>query len=124
MSKKESSSLDTWSNYTLPALWSNYSYDGSDGKDGKSVEFVYNRSNNAATPPELIDVEDRTLDENYPGGTSVIGETWADDPRGVEPTRSVEWVSKRVKVAVLQEDREEGEPEYLYLWGDYSEPSI
>ena len=123
-SKKESFSLDTWSNYTLPALWSNYSYDGSDGKDGKSVEFVYNRSNNSVIPPDLIDVEDRTLDENYPGGTSAIGETWTDDPRGVDPTHSVEWVSKRVKEDILQEAVEGEEPKYISLWGDYSAPAI
>lgn len=68
-------------------------------------------------------MEDRTLDENYPGGTSALGETWSDDPRGVEPTKSVEWVSKRVKVGVLQEGTEE-DPKYIYLWGDYSEPKI
>ena len=123
VSEKESSSPGVWSNYTFPALWANYAYDGSDGKDGKSVEFVYNRSNDAAIPPELIDVEDRTLDENYPGGTSDLGETWTDNPRGVEPTRSIEWVSKRVKVGVLQEGTEE-DPKYTYLWGDYSEPKI
>ena len=72
----------------------------------------------------LIDVEDRTLEENYPGGTSALNETWTDDPRGVDPTHSVEWVSKRVRKDILQEAVEGEEPKYISLWQDYSEPAI
>lgn len=87
-SKRVRSITGVWGDFSVPALWAKYSFDGQDGKDGKDYEFIYIRTTTDTAPqtPETSQVDDFV-----PAG-------WTDDPVGVDSTWIYQWVSKRTKV--------------------------
>ena len=93
---------DTWGEFTHPALWAKFSFDGADGVDGEGVEYIFTRTE-TEDPGTVPDVPDVAEYDNPPA-------PWTDDPTGVDATYRYEWVSKRNKV--------EG------VWGAFSSPSI
>lgn len=100
---KRVKSGNVWNVYSSPSLWSKYSFNGEDGKDGPGVEYIYTRTESEdkskvpAVPPAS------TPYDNPP-------EPWTDDPVGVDYTYRFEWVSKRTS--------ENG------VWGSFSSPSL
>jgi hypothetical protein len=63
---------------------------GSDGKDGKEIEYVYSVSMGPEVEEGLRQATNN--DDDY------VPEGWTDDPRGVDETLKYEWVSTRKKV--------------------------
>lgn len=100
---KRVKSGNVWDVYSSPSLWSKYSFNGEDGKDGPGVEYIYTRTESEdkskvpAVPPAS------TPYDNPP-------EPWTEDPVGVDYTYRFEWVSKRTS--------ENG------VWGGFSSPSL
>lgn len=92
-----------WGNYSTPALWARYSFDGedgSDGKDGTDYEYIFTRTTDNTKPetPESINTND------------AIPDGWTDDMKGVNSTYQYEWVSKREKANET--------------WGSFSLPAL
>jgi hypothetical protein len=77
-----------WSIFSAPALWAKYSFDGGDGIDGKSIEFIFERSTTAAAPARP---SSNNVDDYVPSG-------WTDDQQGVTDVYQYEFVAKREKV--------------------------
>ncbi len=68
---------------------------GMDGKDGDSVEFIFQRTKLPTAPSLVADGVDygttpEQTDDFVPGG-------WTDDPTGVDSTWVYEWVAQRVR---------------------------
>lgn len=85
-----------WSEFTTPVIWAVYSLDGHDGKDGKSLEYIY------ALTSSFVGAEIAEADKYRPSTDDFVpspynGATWTDDPTGVSSNFQYEWVSYRVK---------------------------
>lgn len=78
---------DTWGEFTHPALWAKFSFDGAPGVDGTDVEWIFKRtsSNTAPNTPS-------TSDED---GYVPIG--WTNNPTGPNSERPYEWTCVRYK---------------------------
>ena len=98
-SKRVRSITGVWGDFSVPALWAKYSFDGQDGKDGKDYEFIYTRTSTDTAPqtPTTSQVDD------------FVPEGWTDDPVSVDSTWIYQWVSKRTKVNGV--------------WGNFSVPA-
>lgn len=103
-----------WSEWVGPFVWSAF---GERGMDGDGVEYVFIRTT-VFTPPTITESavqEAEHLPEvaNYTSSYDtgeIDGNTFFDNPKGVNPTWLYEWVSKRKKV--------NGE------WGTFSSPGL
>lgn len=82
-------------------VWKVMLEDGTDGKDGKGYEWIYQRGNIIGLPPEKPDSKQQ--DDYVPAG-------WTDDFLGVDQDHQVEWGCKRVK--------EDGK------WSGFSTPAV
>ena len=97
----------TWSQFTIPVIWSHW---GRDGRDGDGYEYIYKRFTSAQTfsnnnnNPEYWEA---SQEEDYLGPT---GYKWADDPTGVDSTYKFEYVSTRKKSDEI--------------WGKFSTPVL
>lgn len=88
------------------------------GEDGKGVEFIYFRSNDAQTVFDNFKPDEWFADAKYQGGSEAeyISEIqkkypdWTDDPQGVSPTFPFEYVSVRKSVNGV--------------WSKFSQPAI
>lgn len=89
---------DTWSNYSIPVIWSRW---GANGKDGDGVEYIYKRTLTNETPESI---DGTSQEEEW------IPEGWTDDPTGVDEVYRYEWVCVR-------KYRNE-------QWGEYSIPAL
>lgn len=105
-----------WGAWSTPALWSKY---GVNGKDGDSIEYIYQLTTSEAirpatptkTPSSLSPVQDYQEREFIP--ISAEGELpWTDNPSSVSKTYPCEWVSVRKFSFSTQK------------WGDFSEPTL
>lgn len=74
-----------WTDFSIPALWSNW---GEKGMDGDGFEYIYRRTTTDKAPlrPTTVSQEDDYVPLN-----------WTDDPTGVNETYMYEWVSIRKK---------------------------
>ena len=79
----------TWSAFSAPALWSKYSFDGSNGVDGTDYEYIFKLTSTSATPTTPATSQ---TNDFIPTG-------WTDDPTGVSSTKPYEWVATRSKTA-------------------------
>lgn len=81
--------------------------DGKDGEDGNSIEFLYARNSTGKIPQKPADnqIDDWT-------GTGPDGTEWTDNPQGVTPNITYEYVCQRYKNKATQ------------LWESYSTPGI
>lgn len=75
--------------------------DGENGKDGKSIEFIYCTSNRQ--PTEADKPTSPNVDGDVPAG-------WTDHPSGISSTMQYEWMCVRTKT----DD----------IWSDWSTPTI
>lgn len=78
---------DTWGEFTHPALWAKFSFDGAPGVDGTDVEWIFKRtsSNTAPNTPSTSDE-----DGYVPSG-------WTNNPTGPNSERPYEWTCVRYK---------------------------
>lgn len=78
---------DTWGEFTHPALWAKFSFDGAPGVDGTDVEWIFKRtsSNTAPNTPSTSDE-----DGYVPSG-------WTNNPTGPNYERPYEWTCVRYK---------------------------
>jgi hypothetical protein len=117
-------SNNSWSNWSVPALWSNY---GVNGQDGDGVEYIYARTNSENIKPDISipsDSDDpqssyQSDSEYIPSNKNDKGEPlWWDNPQGVEDVdgKRVEWVSSRKYYAKTPGARK--------MWQDFSEPTV
>lgn len=91
---------DTWGEFTHPALWAKFSFDGAPGVDGTDVEWIFKRtsSNTAPNTPSTSDE-----DGYVPSG-------WTNNPTGPNYERPYEWTCVRYKTGGH--------------WGGYSAASL
>lgn len=82
-------------------IWKVMLEDGTDGKDAKDYEWIYQRTNIIGLPPEKPD--SRQQDDYVPSG-------WTDDFRGVDQDHQIEWACKRT--------RRDG------IWSEFSMPGV
>lgn len=82
-------------------IWKVMLEDGTDGRDAKDYEWIYQRSNIIGLPPEKPD--SRQQDDYVPSG-------WTDDFLGVDQDHQIEWACKRTK--------REG------VWSEFSTPAV
>lgn len=76
-----------WGEFTHPALWAKFSFDGAPGVDGTDVEWIFKRtsSNTAPNTPSTSDE-----DGYVPSG-------WTNNPTGPNSERPYEWTCVRYK---------------------------
>lgn len=97
----------SWSEWSDPTIWSKW---GVNGKDGDSVEYIYQRTKLPASPQEITDNnpdQDEYIPQSAPGE-----QPWTDDPKDVNEEFKYEWVSKR---------KYKGD---THKWGNFSSPSL
>lgn len=82
-------------------IWKVMLEDGTDGKDAKDYEWIYQRSNIIGLPPEKP--ESKQQDDYVPSG-------WTDDFLGVDQNHQIEWACKRTK--------RDG------VWSEFSTPAV
>lgn len=82
-------------------IWKVMLEDGTDGKDAKDYEWIYQRGNIIGLPPEKPDSKQQ--DDYVPNG-------WTDDFLGVDQDHQVEWACKRTK--------RDG------VWSEFSTPAV
>lgn len=109
-----------WKEWSTPALWSKY---GVDGRDGDSVEYIYQLSLSekekpitpGTNPSPLSPVTNYQEREFIPA--SAAGELdWTDNPTGVSEKFTCEWVSVRKFSFTTQQWEAFSEPT---LWAKY-----
>lgn len=81
--------------------------DGKDGEDGNSIEFLYARNSTGAIPQKPADNQTTDWTGRGPDGTE-----WTDNPQGVTPNLTYEYVCQRYKDKATQ------------LWEPYSTPGV
>lgn len=81
--------------------------DGKDGEDGNSIEFVYARNSTGVIPQKPADNQTTDWTGKGPDGTE-----WTDNPQGVTPNLTYEYVCQRYKDKATQ------------LWESYSTPGV
>lgn len=81
--------------------------DGKDGEDGNSIEFLYARNSTGVIPQKPADNQTTDWTGRGPDGTE-----WTDNPQGVTPNLTYEYVCQRYKNKATQ------------LWESYSTPGI
>lgn len=81
--------------------------DGKDGEDGNSIEFLYARNSTGVIPQEPADNQITDWTGKGPDGTE-----WTDNPQGVTPNLTYEYVCQRYKDKATQ------------LWESYSTPGV
>lgn len=81
--------------------------DGKDGEDGNSIEFLYARNSTGAIPQKPADNQTTDWTGIGPDGTE-----WTDNPQGVTPNLTYEYVCQRYKDKATQ------------LWEPYSTPGV
>lgn len=76
-----------WGEFTHPALWAKFSFDGAPGVDGTDVEWIFKRTsfNTAPNTPSTSDE-----DGYVPSG-------WTNNPTGPNSERPYEWTCVRYK---------------------------
>lgn len=72
-----------WSEFSTPALWSNW---GEKGMDGDGCEYIYKQTSTFVSPDRPLDMSQ--TDDYVPEG-------WTDDPQGVSESLPYEWVCTR-----------------------------
>ena len=78
---------DTWGEFTHPALWAKFSFDGAPGVDGTDVEWIFKRTSSNTAP-------------NTPSGSDEDGYVpsgWTNNPTGPNYERPYEWTCVRYK---------------------------
>lgn len=78
---------DTWGEFTHPALWAKFSFDGAPGVDGTDVEWIFKRTSSNTAP-------------NTPSGSDEDGYVpsgWTNNPTGPNSERPYEWTCVRYK---------------------------
>lgn len=78
---------DTWGEFTHPALWAKFSFDGAPGVDGTNVEWIFKRTSSNTAP-------------NTPSGSDEDGYVpsgWTNNPTGPNSERPYEWTCVRYK---------------------------
>lgn len=108
-SRRTMSRNGVWSEYSLPALWATYSFDGADGADGKSIEFIFKLTTRNTPPQRPTSVN--TVDY-VPLG-------WTDNMGGVDALNKYEWTCVRTKSGDTW-----SEFSYPALWAMYGENGI
>lgn len=81
--------------------------DGKDGEDGNSIEFLYARNSTGVIPQKPADNQTTDWTGKGPDGTE-----WTDNPQGVTPNLTYEYVCQRYKDKATQ------------LWESYSTPGV
>lgn len=81
--------------------------DGKDGEDGNSIEFLYARNSTGVIPQKPADNQTTDWTGKGPDGTE-----WTDNPQGVTPNLTHEYVCQRYKDKATQ------------LWESYSTPGV
>ena len=81
--------------------------DGKDGEDGNSIEFLYARNSTGKIPEKPADNQTTDWTGRGPDGTE-----WTDNPQGVTPNLTYEYVCQRYKDKATQ------------LWESYSTPGV
>ena len=81
--------------------------DGKDGEDGNSIEFLYARNSTGVIPQKPADNQTTDWTGRGPDGTE-----WTDNPQGVTPNLTYEYVCQRYKDKATQ------------LWESYSTPGV
>ncbi|UVX68739.1 MAG: hypothetical protein [Bacteriophage sp.] len=97
----------SWSEWSDPTIWSKW---GVNGKDGDSVEYIYQRTKLPAFPEEITDNnpdQDEYIPQSAPGE-----QPWTGNPTGVSKEFQYEWVSQR---------KYKGD---THKWGNFSFPSL
>lgn len=97
----------SWSEWSSPTIWSKW---GVNGKDGDSVEYIYQITKLPASPKEITDNnpdQDEYIPQSAPGE-----QPWTDNPTGVSKEFQYEWVSQR---------KYKGD---THKWGNFSSPSL
>ena len=83
-----------WQNWNTPVIWSKW---GVNGQDGAGIEYIYLRNNgesvNNPTPSNTS--TDRYQEKGDYEGIEYVPDGWTDNPQGVAPGASYEWVSQR-----------------------------
>lgn len=83
-----------WQNWNAPVIWSKW---GVNGQDGAGIEYIYLRNNgesvNNPTPSNTS--TDRYQEKGDYEGIEYVPDGWTDNPQGVAPGASYEWVSQR-----------------------------
>lgn len=76
-----------WGEFTHPALWAKFSFDGAPGVDGTDVEWIFKRTSSNTAP-------------NTPSGSDEDGYVpsgWTNNPTGPNSERPYEWTCVRYK---------------------------
>lgn len=118
---------DTWTEWSTPALWSNW---GEKGMDGDGVEYIFCLSpTQVLDTTKIIDVttaqghynqnipsQDDFLPMNPMAGTVTTdsNQFWTDDPKEVREAYPYQYVSKRKK------NQEDGQA----TWGAFCKPTL
>lgn len=78
---------DMWGEFTHPALWAKFSFDGAPGVDGTDVEWIFKRTSSNTAP-------------HTPSGSDEDGYVpfgWTNNPTGPNSERPYEWTCVRYK---------------------------
>lgn len=92
--RKKDSSTGNWNSWEGPTIWSKW---GVNGVDGDGVEYIYKQNNGELLEnpsPDNIDTDEYQGRGEYED-VEYIPAGWSDEPKGVGPTASHEWVSVR-----------------------------
>ncbi|WP_291625576.1 hypothetical protein [Clostridium sp.] len=108
--RKETNGI--WGAYSEPSLWSKFGFDGANGKDGKSVEYIYKLTKNYNIIPDITGMPSENVDDYVPTDYG-----WTDNPSGIDENNKAEWVCIRKR----KEDNTWSNWEGPTLWSNYGE---
>lgn len=115
--RKYDKSTSMWGDWTAPILWSKY---GSNGRDGDSIEYIYQRSSSlnakpatpGTAPAAHSPVQDFQEREFIPAKAFSDEHEWTDTPTDVTIDTPYEWVS--IRKFKWSEQK----------WGSFEEPTV
>lgn len=108
--RKETNGI--WGAYSEPSLWAKFGFDGANGKDGKSVEYIYKLTKNYNIVPDITGMPSENVDDYVPTDYG-----WTDNPSGIDENNKAEWVCIRKR----KEDNTWSNWEGPTLWSNYGE---
>ena len=104
---KPSGTNTSFSNWSVPVIWSKW---GDKGQDGDGVEYIYYLSNSSTAPGAPTKVD---------GKWKTNGIEWKNDPQGVDKNNQYEYVSK-ITVTTDANGNKKEEAGTPALWAKYA----
>lgn len=107
-----------WGIFSSPAIWSKW---GVNGTDGDGIEYIYYLSSDGTSPDNPTPEDYITNIEYQKSDWFPTESNWSDDPHGVSPDNTCEFVSKRKYIGKTKKWGAFTDP---VLWSKYSEDGL